>query len=137
MSDQFPEHRERAIGLFSSITPIGGIVGPNLGGWIVSQFSWRYIFYINLPIGIVLIVMIMILLRESKVLSRSHIDFVGASFFFGAILFLMLGLNLVAEDFALSSLLLRLSPCHDVVVIADSAINVQNSEIRIVEPARR
>jgi Major Facilitator Superfamily len=52
VSDQFPEHRERAIGLFTSIFPIGGIVGPNLGGWIVSQYSWRYIFYINLPIGI-------------------------------------------------------------------------------------
>ena len=108
VSDQFPESRERAIGLFTSIFPIGGIVGPNLGGWIVSQYSWRYIFYINLPIGIGLVVLIMILLEDSKVLARPHIDFVGASFFFGAILFLMLGLNLVAEDFALSSLLLTI-----------------------------
>ena len=106
VSDQFPENRERAIGLFTSIFPIGGIVGPNLGGWIVSQYSWRYIFYINLPIGIGLIVLILILLEDSKVLSRPHIDFVGASFFFGAILFLMLGLNLVAENFSISSLLL-------------------------------
>ena len=106
VSDQFPEHRERAIGLFTSIFPIGGIVGPNLGGWIVSRYSWRYIFYINLPIGIGLIVLIMILLKDSKVLSRPHIDFVGASFFFGAILFLMLGLNLIAENFSISSLLL-------------------------------
>jgi EmrB/QacA subfamily drug resistance transporter len=106
VSDQFPEHRERAIGLFTSIFPIGGIVGPNLGGWIVSQYSWRYIFYINLPIGIGLVVLIMILLKDSKVLSRPHVDFVGASFFFGAILFLMLGLNLIAETFSISSLLL-------------------------------
>jgi len=106
VSDQFPEHRERAIGLFTSIFPIGGIVGPNLGGWIVSRYSWRYIFYINLPIGIGLAILIMILLKDSKVLSRPHIDFVGASFFFGAILFLMLGLNLIAEGFSTSSLLL-------------------------------
>ena len=106
VSDQFPEHRERAIGLFTSIFPIGGIVGPNLGGWIVSRYSWRYIFYINLPIGIGLIALIMILLEDSKILSRPHIDFVGASFFFGAILFLMLGLNLIAENFSISSLLL-------------------------------
>ena len=82
VSDQFPEHRERAIGLFTSIFPIGGIVGPNLGGWIVSQYSWRYIFFINLPIGISLIALIMILLEGSEGLSRPHIDFVGASFFF-------------------------------------------------------
>jgi EmrB/QacA subfamily drug resistance transporter len=106
VSDQFPEHRERAIGLFTSIFPIGGIIGPNLGGWIVSRYSWRYIFYINLPIGIILIVLIIILLEESKVLVRPHIDFVGASFFFGTILFLMLGLNFIAENFSVSSLLL-------------------------------
>ena len=106
VSDQFPEHRERAIGLFTSIFPIGGIIGPNLGGWIVSRYSWRYIFYINLPIGIGLIVLIMILLEDSKILSRPRIDFMGASFFFGAILFLMLGLNLIAENFSISSLLL-------------------------------
>jgi EmrB/QacA subfamily drug resistance transporter len=106
VSDQFPEHRERAIGLFTSIFPIGGIVGPNLGGWIVSRYSWRYIFYINLPIGIGLIALIMILLEDSKILSRLHIDFMGASFFFGTILFLMLGLNLIAENFSISHLLL-------------------------------
>jgi EmrB/QacA subfamily drug resistance transporter len=109
VSDQFPEHRERAIGLFTSIFPIGGIVGPNLGGWIVERYSWRYIFYINLPIGIGLVALIMILLEDSKILSRPHIDFVGASFFFGAILFLMLGLNLIAENFSILSLFLTVS----------------------------
>jgi EmrB/QacA subfamily drug resistance transporter len=106
VSDQFPENRERAIGLFSSIFSIGGIVGPNLGGWIVSRYSWRYIFYINLPIGVGLIVLILILLEEPQALSRPHIDLVGAAFFFGAILFIMLGLNHVAESFSISSLLL-------------------------------
>jgi EmrB/QacA subfamily drug resistance transporter len=104
VSDYFPENRERAIGLFTSIFPIGGIVGPNLGGWIVSRYSWRYIFYINLPIGIVLIVLIMILLKDSKVFSRPHIDFKGVSFFSGGILFLMLGLNLIGEGFSVSTL---------------------------------
>ncbi len=106
VSDQFPEHRERAIGLFTSIFPIGGIVGPNLGGWIVSRYSWRYIFYINLPIGIVLIALILLLLRDSKISFWPHIDFAGAFFFFGAILFLMFGLNLLAENLSASSLLL-------------------------------
>jgi EmrB/QacA subfamily drug resistance transporter len=106
VSDQFPESRERAIGLFSSIFSIGGIVGPNLGGWIVSRYSWRYIFYINLPIGIGLIVLILVMLKDPRILSRPHIDLVGAAFFFGAILFMMLGLNRVAEDLSASSLLL-------------------------------
>ncbi|HYL82092.1 MAG TPA: MFS transporter, partial [Candidatus Acidoferrum sp.] len=106
VSDQFPESRERAIGLFSSIFSIGGIVGPNLGGWIVSRYSWRYIFYINLPIGVGLLVLILILLEDPKTRSQSHIDLVGATYFFGAILFMMLGLNHLAENFSPSSLLL-------------------------------
>jgi EmrB/QacA subfamily drug resistance transporter len=105
VSDHFPENRERVIGLFTSIFPIGGIIGPNLGGWIVSQYSWRYVFYINLPIGIGLIVLIMILLKGSKVISRPHIDIAGASFFCGAILFLMLGFNFIGENFSGSSFL--------------------------------
>jgi EmrB/QacA subfamily drug resistance transporter len=105
VSDHFPESRERAIGLFTSIFTIGGIIGPNLGGWVVSRYCWRYIFYINLPIGIGLIVLIMVLLKDSKAFSRPHIDFVGASFFSGAILSLMLGLNVIGENFSVSSLL--------------------------------
>jgi MFS family permease len=58
VSDHFPENRERAIGLFTSIFLIGGIIGPNLGGWIVSRYSWRYVFYVNLPIGIGLMILI-------------------------------------------------------------------------------
>jgi EmrB/QacA subfamily drug resistance transporter len=105
VSDQFPESRERAIGLFSSIFSIGGIVGPNLGGWIVSRYSWRYIFYINLPIGIGLALLVSLLLEAPPVRSRPHIDGRGAAYFFGAILFLMLGLNHLAENFAATSVL--------------------------------
>ncbi len=106
VSDQFPENRESAIGLFTSIFPIGGIIGPNLGGWIVSQYSWRYIFYINLPIGIALIGLIAILLHDKKAISQPTIDFAGAAFFFGTILFLMLSLNHLAENFSVFSLFL-------------------------------
>ena len=105
VSDQFPENRERAIGLFTSIFAIGSIIGPNLGGWIVAQYSWRYVFYINLPIGVALIVLIKILIRDSKVISGRRIDFVGASLFSGAILFLMLGLNFMGESLSALSLL--------------------------------
>ena len=105
VSDLFPEHRQRAIGLFTSIFPIGGILGPNLGGWIVSQYSWRYIFYINLPIGAGLIVLITILLEKSQVLSHPRIDFKGASLFFGTIISLMLSLSIIAENFSVFLLL--------------------------------
>ncbi len=103
VSDYFPENRERVIGLFSSIFPIGAIIGPNLGGWIVSLYSWRYVFYINLPIGIGLIVLSLALLKDTGVFARRRMDFKGVSLFSGTTLFLMFGLNLIAERVSIVS----------------------------------
>ena len=109
VSDHFPEGREAAIGLFASIFGIGAVVGPNLGGWIVSQYSWRYIFYINVPIGILLIISTMVLLKESVTVTRPRIDLAGVALMSGSLLALMLGLNFVAESFTLLVVLLSAS----------------------------
>src|ERR671926_441311 len=55
VAQEFPHNRARMIGLFSSIFPIGGIVGPNLGGLIVEHWSWREVFLINVPIGVLVL----------------------------------------------------------------------------------
>jgi EmrB/QacA subfamily drug resistance transporter len=101
VSDQFPKSRERAIGLFSSIFSIGGIVGPILGGWIVSHYSWRYIFYINLPIGLGLLLLLLLLLEAPPPTTTPvRVDVTGAALFCGAILFLMVSLSRLAESLA-------------------------------------
>src|SRR3954453_1688109 len=58
VAEQFPETRSRMVGLFASIFPIGGILGPNLGGAIIEHFGWREIFLINVPIGILVVAML-------------------------------------------------------------------------------
>ncbi len=100
-SDHFPESRQTVIGLFSSIFNVGSIIGPNLGGWIVSQYSWRYIFYINVPIGIALMVLTMFLIKDAHVVKRLRVDVHGTFLMSGAILFFMFGLNLIGESFSL------------------------------------
>ena len=105
VADHFPESRATAIGLFSSIFNIGNIIGPNLGGWIVSRYSWRYVFYINLPIGLLLIVLIAALLKHQPASGNRHTDYGGALFMAGAVLFLMFGLNFIAESLSFRSLL--------------------------------
>jgi EmrB/QacA subfamily drug resistance transporter len=97
VSEVFPENRQRHIGLLSSVFPIGGVVGPNLGGWIVERYSWRYIFYINVPIGIVLLVFAWIFLPMPKRFIRLRIDYSGVFIFMGGMFVLMLGLNQLAE----------------------------------------
>ena len=108
VADHFPESRERVIGLFTSIYPIGGIIGPNLGGLIVSRFSWRFIFYINLPVGMLLLAMIVMLLPASRVSFLRRLDVGGAFFFSGATFCLIFGLNFVAEHLSPASLSLSM-----------------------------
>lgn len=105
VSDQFPDNRQAAIGLFSSIFSVGAVLGPNLGGWIVSRYSWRYIFYINVPLGILLMASGMLLLKDSRTSSRAHFDLAGVGLLSGSLLLLMFGLNLASEGFSGRSIL--------------------------------
>jgi EmrB/QacA subfamily drug resistance transporter len=55
VAELFGENRDRAVGLFASVFPVGGVIGPVLGGVFVTYWSWRWIFLVNIPIGLTLI----------------------------------------------------------------------------------
>ena len=59
------EERARALGIFSSITGCALIIGPAIGGFITEHLGWRCVFWINLPIGLIAIVLVLARLRES------------------------------------------------------------------------
>ena len=59
------EERARALGIFSGVTGFALIIGPAIGGFITENFGWRWIFWINLPIGAVAIALSLTRLRES------------------------------------------------------------------------
>jgi EmrB/QacA subfamily drug resistance transporter len=55
--DHFGEARDRTVSLFGSIFPIGAMIGPIFGGLFVSYWTWRGVFFVNVPIGIAVIVL--------------------------------------------------------------------------------
>jgi len=63
--------------MFTSILPIGGIIGPIVGGVFVSYWSWRGIFLVNVPIGILLIALTVKFIPSSSVRKQSRIDLRG------------------------------------------------------------
>lgn len=99
ISDQFRERRAQAVGLFSSVFPLGGIIGPNLGGLILQHWSWRELFFINVPIGIVVLLGIQWLLRQWQApRARPRLDVLGAALFAAGILALLWGMTELGND---------------------------------------
>lgn len=80
IGDLFPgEQRAKMSGLFSSIWGIAGLLGPLVGGFFVDQVSWRWIFYINLPVGLVSLFLISVFFHETLHEKKKHkIDYFGA-----------------------------------------------------------
>lgn len=77
VADHFGENRDRAIGLFGTIAASGSLVGPIVGGVLIEYWSWRGIFLVNVPIGIVLILLVMNFIPRSPKLLRTKIDVHG------------------------------------------------------------
>ena len=85
------EERARALGIFSGVTGFALIVGPAIGGLICQTLGWRWVFWINLPIGMVAIALTFARLRESFG-PRAALDIPGLTTVAGAALAIMWGL---------------------------------------------
>ncbi len=72
-----PEKQGSAMGLFGVAVMVGPILGPVIGGWLTESYSWRYVFYINLPIGILTFIGMATFLPETTGNSRAKLDWFG------------------------------------------------------------
>src|SRR5215470_4379776 len=83
LADTFPpEKRGLAFSLYGVTAIVAPSIGPTLGGWITDNFSWRWIFYINLPVGILALFLVYRLIEDPSYISRNvgkslKIDYVG------------------------------------------------------------
>jgi DHA2 family multidrug resistance protein len=77
-----PAQYGMAMSIFGVGVLFGPIIGPLLGGWITDNWSWNWIFYINIPIGIVSLIMISLFIKDPPYLKRikEKIDYFGLSF---------------------------------------------------------
>ncbi|MBO0736526.1 MAG: DHA2 family efflux MFS transporter permease subunit [Alphaproteobacteria bacterium] len=72
-----PERHGQAIAVWGTGVMLGPIFGPMLGGWLTEDYSWRWIFYINLPVGVIASLGILIFIRETRPPHRESFDFFG------------------------------------------------------------
>src|SRR5688572_21351831 len=71
--------RGRAIGTWSGFTAITSAFGPVLGGWLVENASWRWVFLINLPLSVVVVAVTLLGVPESRNEAAGRLDVVGAA----------------------------------------------------------
>src|SRR6266516_5445026 len=72
-----PERRGAAFGIWGAVAGVATIAGPTLGGLLVTAFDWRWIFFINVPIGALVIVMSVFLVPDVRTGTRHRIDIPG------------------------------------------------------------
>lgn len=97
VADHFGSGRDRALGMFTSIFPIGGIVGPIIGSLFVTYGSWRGIFLINVPIGLVLFILAAVFIPSGGRKAVTRTDARGILLFAGAILSAMYGVTMLGN----------------------------------------
>jgi len=98
-----PRDRGRYQGLIGSVFAAASIAGPLIGGFIVDNFSWRWIFYVNLPVGGIAMAVILVTMPRRPYKQEHSIDWLGAGVLAGGTAALLLGLVWAGRDYAWTS----------------------------------
>jgi EmrB/QacA subfamily drug resistance transporter len=83
------KERVKVQGLFSGVWGLSSIIGPALGGVIVDHFSWRWVFYINIPFGLLSAFLLIIALKENVERKKRSLDYLGTLTLTGSIVALL------------------------------------------------
>lgn len=98
-----PKDRGKMMGAFGAVFGLSSVVGPLLGGYITDHMNWNWIFYINLPLGCIALLMIVLFYKESAEHSRQQIDWAGSILLVGAVVCFIFALELGGKTYAWDS----------------------------------
>ena len=105
VADIFPDPARRAKyqGLFFGVFSISSVIGPSLGGWITDAYDWRYVFFLNLPLGVISLIALPFVLPRGEVRRGAKIDYLGAFTATVCVVALLLALSWAGEGYGWGS----------------------------------
>lgn len=98
-----PKERGRWMGLIGAIFGLASIIGPTVGGWITDTWSWRWVFYINLPFAVLAILGVMLTLPKVRTQASTVIDWFGSVLLILGLLPILIGFTWAGSKYAWSS----------------------------------
>ncbi len=99
VTEAFPStERGKALGIIGAMVSVGIVTGPTLGGLILQDLSWRWIFFVNLPVGILGTIMAMRFVPDTPPPGEQRFDYLGAGLFLVSLLAILLALSLGQEQ---------------------------------------
>ncbi len=122
------QKRAKMLGLNSGFWGVASVIAPLLGGFIVQHLSWHWVFYINVPIGIIAFLLVLVYLREPKHKSSSKLDLQGTIW----LVLLLLALMFFLQDLGSNMNLLVMAALAVLIVI--SVILFFRAEKRAADP---
>ena len=122
------QKRAKMLGLNSGFWGVASVIAPLLGGFIVQHLSWHWVFYINVPIGIIAFLLVLIYLREPKYKSSSKLDLQGTFW----LVLLLLALMFFLQDLGSSTNMLVMAALAVLIVV--SVILFFRAEKRAADP---
>ena len=136
LADTFPpEKRGLAFSIYSVTAVVAPSIGPTLGGWITDNYTWRWIFLMNLPVGILAVFLVLTYVEDPPFLKRltvreSKVDYIGFGFLAIGIAFLQIILDKgQEEDWFGSNFILTLS-----IISVVCLVSLVIWELRVKEP---
>ncbi len=121
MADSFePKRRGQAFALYGLVAVLAPSIGPTLGGWITDSYSWRWIFYINIPVGLLAMYLVSRLVEDPPWIKADranlkNLDYVGLGFLTLAMAGLQIFLDKGEEDAWFASNFIRVFATSAVV----------------------
>lgn len=94
-----PRERGKWTGVMMAVFGFSSVLGPTLGGWLVDNFAWKWLFWIFLPLGVVAFFMILILFPKVERNKSEKIDYVGSLFLTLTIVALLLGFSWAGTEY--------------------------------------